>query len=79
MKAWVVSIEHRHGTDVHLFQSKASADLQITEWVRCYWDEVSDLPDMPEEAPESDDEAVSLYFANHPDESYRLVECEVLP
>lgn len=80
MTVWVLSISHRHGTNISAYASQEGALNGLAEYVRDNWEQECKGP-LP--APERDpvdkyfyDESVSRVAG---DESYDIDELEVLP
>lgn len=85
--ATLLAIHTRHGTDYCLHAHYDKAAEHLAAYVREYWHEVSGMVAdglmgsivIPEEAPEDNDEAVSMYFDAHPDEHYDMEPVEIQP
>lgn len=65
--AWVLVINHRHGTDVSVHWLKEGAEAILANWVQTYWEEDGPKGDMPDDP----DEAIKAYF-DFADESFDL-------
>lgn len=85
---WVLTTRHRHGADVGVYATAASARAGLADFCRQFWHEVA-LGDEADEAeaaqtpPEDDDEAIRIYYerqeASSDPESYELEQAKVLP
>ena len=64
----VVTIEHKHGTNVSVHPNRESAVAEAARFVREWWDEVAIASEM-DEPPEDNEEAVNLYFDVHESET----------
>lgn len=74
----VLSIDHKHGTDVKAYASEASAMADLRAYVDRWWDHEFGVDIVK---PDDPDERVRIYFeemqeGRHP-ESYRLEACEL--
>ena len=84
--AWVVAIEHRHGSDVSLFRSCPAANGALFDYVQQWWGDVAGLRyeddgqmlTVPDKPPTNPTDAVAMYFAAHPSEWFSLDEKPVL-
>ena len=76
MTIYVLTIEHRHGTNISVHQTRAGAEASLDEYVREYWHELS--RERPPEMPKAAEERIEIYFEDHPqNETFDIVECEV--
>ena len=73
MTIYLVSIEHKHGTDLYAFETINGASDHLYSYVSDWWP--SDLP--PIESMANHDDAVSLYFEDHETEFYSVQKTEV--
>lgn len=72
-KVWVLTIEHRHGVSVSAHRSESGAEAALFGYVEEEWKvEMDDRP-----MPESQGEAVDLYFDAVPDEHRAIHELRV--
>lgn len=55
---WVTMYDHKHGTDIEVFESEAAAEAYRQELVGDYWDDT-----MEEAKPSDPKEAADAYFA----------------
>jgi hypothetical protein len=73
-KVWVLTINHKHGTDIWVRRAQESAWQILVDYVTEWWPGEKGDEEMPEEPGDR----VGLYFEDV-DEAYELEECEVLP
>lgn len=78
MTVWLLTIEHRHGTDHWVCATREIAEANLDNYVRTWWEEEIDDKPMPATA----DERIQQYFdemadASHP-EYYTIEEHQVL-
>lgn len=76
---WVLTIDHRHGSDTTVHRSEAGARKWLAGYVREWWDDAVVRGGAPAEPPEDDDEAVELYFDTVTDELFTLELVVVRP
>src|SRR5712671_4951548 len=79
MEVHVMVFEHRHGRDITAYANEALAVAEGARMARAWWSEAL-MRDrsLPVQPPESDAEAVELYFAaQDPEESCAIGGCEV--
>lgn len=69
---WVLLINHRHGTNVAVYENQEGALEGLREYCAEEWDDEH----RGEEHP-SDGELIEAYFQDI-DESYSIEECDVL-
>ena len=74
MKVWVITVEHRHGSDTWVRKSENGAISSLAAYVSEWWSETGQS-DMPTDAAE----AIEKYFALVSDEFYSLEQFEVQP
>ena len=82
MKVYVLSIEHKHGTDVFVYESKRDAEQHVVEYVASWWDEEKDRTFDPDQWGENPGgwESVERYFGELIEgEYYSIQETEVIP
>lgn len=72
MIIWILTIEHRHGTNVYAHQTKAGAEESLMEYVDEWWDSEMDGAKIPENR----DEAIDGYFSSAV-ETYYLQDVEL--
>jgi hypothetical protein len=58
----VLSIEHEHGENVSVHTTSEGANAAAAKFAREWWHQIVGQADVPDEAPEDDAEAVSIYF-----------------
>jgi hypothetical protein len=73
-KVWVLTINHKHGTDIWVRRTQESAWQILVDYATEWWAGEMAGAEMPEEPGDR----VSLYFEEVND-AYELEECEVLP
>jgi hypothetical protein len=78
---WVLSIDHRHGTNVYVHETEPGAKDSLVDYVRENWeDEVGrGFSELDAEPPADDQEAIDAYFDEVADESYILTNEVLLP
>lgn len=72
-----LTISHKHGEDTSVHLTEETAKDALHAYVQQWWSERAGMlsaPDVPEDVPEDRDEAISLYFTEHPNEYYSLSE-----
>lgn len=72
---FALAINHEFGTDTSVHRDEASAKRHLAEYVREYWENDAagkGSPPAAEEAPESDDTAISEYFEVATHETYSI-------
>jgi len=75
MTVYVVAIEHKHGMNTSVFETREDAQASLYEYVKEWWD--SDGP-QGEEIPTNASQAIERYFHHdYVTESYTLQECIV--
>ena len=72
MNVWVLTIDHKHGTDIRVGATEHAARLELFEYVKEHWTDTCEKVPMPED-PEL---AVTFYFDDH-GEHYILEEYPV--
>lgn len=76
---WVVTIEHKHGTNASIATSRERAMQAVVDFAADWWDEeVSDGFEGGRERPEDPQQLVEEYFAHVGDESYTIAEADFL-
>ena len=75
MTVSVLTISHRHGTDITVYAERSLADAALLEFVDAWWaDEMGDA-----EPPEDPDQRIAAYFDEMiENEEWSIVECEVV-
>lgn len=75
MKVWILSITHKHGTDLTAYRKEASARQALWAFVESWWDD-----EMGKDTPFPDDnaEAIAAYFEKVEDESYVIDHTDIL-
>lgn len=73
-KVWVVTIENEYNINVTVFNKEASAKKHLHAYVREWWGDVADLPEVSQECPDDYNVAIPMYFNNHPDSERGQVE-----
>lgn len=58
----ILTIDHRHGTDVSAYRTHDGASKAVAAYVKDWWNDLSRWTDDPPELPKDDNEAISLYF-----------------
>jgi hypothetical protein len=65
---WILTIEHKHGTDVYAHKTEAGAKGALLDYVQEWWSiEVGDEP-----IPENPDAAIERYFEEACNEFYSI-------
>jgi hypothetical protein len=75
MKVWVVTIDHKHGTDSEVHASKASAEAALWGYCDEWWE--NEFHGVPRP---SDDKLVEAYWnrmSERGEEWHTLEECEI--
>lgn len=67
MTIHVAHIDHRHGYNFYVAATEDELSAKIAEYCREYWDDCQASEDTPE-APEDNNECVSLYFDENEEE-----------
>lgn len=75
-KVWVLTIDHRHGSNVSVFANDLLALAELAGYVREWWHD-GGWP-LDETAPEDDGEAINQYFENVGDEFYSLESTDLI-
>lgn len=74
----IAAIHNEYGLYLsELFQTREQALKHVYEYVKEWWDDVSDLVDIPE-VPVDMERAVELYFNHHPDGEAFTIERKVV-
>jgi len=72
-EVWVLEIWDRHGSDVELYASAASARAALLGIAVDGWENLPCAEDIPATTDGlSDEEIVEIYFGRRPDEGYAL-------
>jgi len=74
---YVVVFSTRHGDEVNVYESEQLAKTELASAVRTFWEEVAERAGTTT-PPEDDDEALALYFENHHEDSYAIVEKTII-
>lgn len=85
MKIWTCAISSTGGdasVEATVHTSREAAYAEAAKWARSWWDEVTgpdiiDHADISLTAPDDDEDAVAMYFGNHPDECCDIREHEI--
>lgn len=59
-------ISHKHGSEVWLCMDEATANTILFHWVKEYWHDSNN----DEEIPKDEQDAIDMYFDDHPDYEY---------
>lgn len=70
----VLTIKQKHETNASIHLTPEGARAELSRYVRTYWSDVAGIGDAPETAPEDDEEAIDIYFEEHDEESYILID-----
>ena len=75
---WVLTINHRHGTNIYVNKTEKGALAELSGYVYDNWDELTQRSDTPAIgiSPDSD-EAISYYFEVQTDEYYEIEQVAV--
>jgi hypothetical protein len=77
---WLLSIEHRHGTNHSAHLTERGAQDAVYDHVCIWWDEEANRwSDEPQAQPDDPAEAVEAYFDLVEDEYYYIEEVPVGP
>lgn len=75
MKVVVLSIWHRHGTNVYVAETEELARELLYVYVKQWWDDIGSPKDgAPEDCPKDKEQAINIYFSEfgREDESYEI-------
>lgn len=75
MKIQILTVDHDCGKDVYLNQNIEGSNAVLYDFVKRWWHEL----DIGPIDHHSEPQAIAVYFANKPDESYTQEEEEVKP
>lgn len=71
---WLLTIDHRHGTDTFVHKTEDGAKATLVCYVEDWWSEQCGDLEIPD-----DDVAITAYFDAAGDEYYSLEERTVMP
>jgi len=78
-KIWLLTIEHRHGTDHWVCATEAVALSYLDNYVQQWWEDESEDEDEDEEIPSGPSQRRERYFAEiAQSESYCIEELPLL-
>lgn len=76
---WVLSIHHRHGTNLYANLTEDGAKNELLGYVEENWHEIAERTDNSTEIPTDRDEAIKIYFELQGDEYPELDQLVVGP
>jgi len=77
MKVFVVVIEHKHDTDILVFDVYEKARAHVAAYAREWWDDRADLSARADHREFSNEEVIDSYFDENEQEFYQIRECEI--
>lgn len=72
-KVWVLTIDHKYGTDTYVKRTEVGAKRELLSYVDRWWDEI-DSTDAPAGTTE---ETIEFYFESREGEYYHIEEVEL--
>ena len=72
---WVLTCDHRHGTDVSAHRSEADAIAASADWARQWWGEIDDSRDPATMTDADVSAAYWEYQSERGDEWHLISEC----
>jgi hypothetical protein len=76
MDVFVLTVNHRHGTDLGVYTTENGAYAALVKYCRDSWDEVREYDDTLSETLPEEDAIIELYFDVMQDsESYDIRSC----
>jgi hypothetical protein len=85
MKVWVLTICNNFGCSAFVYSNKQACTDHLYQYVQEWWCDVEDNPDIQlddgncRECPDDPQEAIELYFNNHPEgETANIEELPIL-
>lgn len=74
MTVHLLVIEHRHGRNLAVHETREGAEANLDAYVQEWWTELNDV-----DQPGRREDRIRIYFQDHPDnETYQIEACEVM-
>jgi hypothetical protein len=69
---WVLSISHRHGEDISVYQTDTGANAALAAYCAEWWDNECSRNGVYRTRPADIDQLISQYFDGTDDENYEI-------